>query len=52
MAFPEVNQVEARDEVGAMGEAGAVSEAGAADILPGQLIDLAPWSALVFEKKQ
>jgi hypothetical protein len=34
------------------GHADAVGEAGAADILPGQLIDLAPWSALVFEKKQ
>jgi hypothetical protein len=32
--------------------ASAADEAGAADILPGQPIDLAPWSALVFEKKQ
>ena len=31
---------------------GHADAAGAADILPGQLIDLAPWSALVFEKKQ
>ena len=34
------------------GHADTAREAGAADILPGQPIDLAPWSALVFEKKQ
>jgi maltooligosyltrehalose trehalohydrolase len=37
---------------GHRGDAAAAGEGGAADILPGQPVDLAPWSALVFEKKQ